>query len=331
MAARQIIVPGAMPSRDENGRALPAYLRFYLPGTTTPASVYTSDALTTAHPFPLPSDSTGRFAQIWADEVSTFDVAWSDQTHDALIAGYSDIQPLDDAVLASVGLAESAADAAEAAAAQAQEIADKFGDADGAATAAEAAQVAAEEARDAAVAAQSGSEDAVAAALAAQAAAEAARDQAIEVVGFDPTNVVRVDVAQGFDAGEKALARANIDAQPKLAVRIREKVLRPAIAAGVLTLDASEATGASIHEVSWATNVTSLVITGVVDDADATTLTLILLAAGGSSYAPGSAYKPFGTVAPTLSTTAGDRNMLTLTTRDGGETWDQAYAGYTRP
>jgi hypothetical protein len=117
MAARQIIVPGAMPSRDANGRALPAKLRFYAPDTafTTPKTVYTTSALTVAHSFPILSDSAGRWPQIWADEAQTFDVTWSRLDNDAQIAQYTDLRTTDDAVLASVALAEAAADAAEAA------------------------------------------------------------------------------------------------------------------------------------------------------------------------------------------------------------------------
>lgn len=118
MAARQLIVPGAMPSRDANGRALPALFRFYEPDTalSTPAEVYTSSSLGTPHAFPIQSDSAGRWPQIWVDEDDYFDGVWSDLANDAPIAQYSDLRPLDDGVLASVELAEDAADRAEAAA-----------------------------------------------------------------------------------------------------------------------------------------------------------------------------------------------------------------------
>jgi hypothetical protein len=124
MAARQIIVPGAMPARDANGHALPSKLRFYEAGSgSTPKSVYTSAALNVAHSFPILSDSAGRFPQIWADEDETFDVSWSDQVYDATVAAYSDVRPLSDAVLASTDQAEAAADAAQAAQAAAEEAA----------------------------------------------------------------------------------------------------------------------------------------------------------------------------------------------------------------
>lgn len=126
MAARQIIVAGAMPSRDANGRNLPAKFRFYEPDTalTAPATVYTSSALATPHTFPILSDAAGRWPQIWSDEAETFDVAWSDQTHDRNIAIFTDVRPADDALLASADIAEAAADAAELALANAEAVLD---------------------------------------------------------------------------------------------------------------------------------------------------------------------------------------------------------------
>lgn len=123
MTARQIIVPGAMPSRDANGRALPAKFRFYLPGAalTTVATVYTDDTLTTPQPFPILSDSAGRWPPIWADDSLSFDVGWSDQTFDKTIDTFLSVSPADDAVLASVALCDAAQAAAEAAEAGAQE------------------------------------------------------------------------------------------------------------------------------------------------------------------------------------------------------------------
>ncbi len=127
MAARIIIVPGAMPSRDANGRAVPAKLRFYEPGAaySTPATVYTDSTLTVAHAFPILSDAAGRWPQIWADDAYTFDVTWSDQVYDRPLGGpWTDLSPANDAVLASVELAQDAQDAAETAADRAEAAAD---------------------------------------------------------------------------------------------------------------------------------------------------------------------------------------------------------------
>jgi hypothetical protein len=115
-----IIVPGAMPSRDANGRALPAKFRFYQPDTTTPAIVYTDNTLGVALPFPILSDSAGRWPPMWASEGATFDVGWSDQVYDQTIEVFTGVSPADDAVLASVDMAQASADEAAASAAAAE-------------------------------------------------------------------------------------------------------------------------------------------------------------------------------------------------------------------
>jgi hypothetical protein len=113
MAPRQIIVPGAFPSRDANGRALPAKLRFYLPNTAAPATVFSDITLSTPHSWPLISDSAGRWPQIWADDALYFDVAWSDLATDQAIATFEDIQPLQDPVLASIAFVDGAVSQAQ--------------------------------------------------------------------------------------------------------------------------------------------------------------------------------------------------------------------------
>lgn len=122
MAARQIIVPGAMPARDRNGRALPSKFRFYAPGTafSVPAVVYSDSGLLVAHAFPLPSDAAGRWPAIWMDDSDTVDVAWTDQVNDAPQGQWTGLSPADDAVLGSVALAEAAQAAAETAQAAAE-------------------------------------------------------------------------------------------------------------------------------------------------------------------------------------------------------------------
>ena len=118
MTARQIIVAGAMPSRDTNGRALPSKLRFYLPQTTIPAVVYTDSDLTVPHEWPVVSDDAGRWAPIWADTDTYFDVVWTDRATDSNIAAYANVRALDNALSASADLATEAA-------IQAQEAADE--------------------------------------------------------------------------------------------------------------------------------------------------------------------------------------------------------------
>lgn len=125
MAARPIIVPGAMPSRDRNGRVLPAKLRFYQQGTafSVPAVIYTASDLITAHDFPILSDAAGRWPAMWAEETSVFDVAWSDQVSDRALGQWYDLSPADSATLGSVELAQAAQEAAELAQAEAEDAA----------------------------------------------------------------------------------------------------------------------------------------------------------------------------------------------------------------
>lgn len=119
MAARQLIVPGCMPARDANGRALPSKMRVYLPETTTPATVYTASNLAVALAWPIISDDAGRWPAIWANEDDAFDVAWSDLATDSLIASYTNVQVVEDALLVSAEVAQAAADSAEISAAAA--------------------------------------------------------------------------------------------------------------------------------------------------------------------------------------------------------------------
>lgn len=322
-----------MPSRDANGRALPAFLRFYAPGTSTstPKTVYADEALTVAHPFPLPSDSGGRYPQIWADEAEYFDVAWSDQTFDALISGFTDIRPLDDALLASASLAQDAAGQAEEAKDATVAIAAKFGDVDAAISAAQSAQDGAENAATAAATILNGPGGVVALRDQTQALRDETlefRNQAEAIVGFDPANVVRVDAVQAFDATKKAQGRANIDAQPLVGVFDREKVQTVNVVAGVVTANLADG---SVIVVNWTANITSLVITGVPAGTDNTSASLILKANGGATFAPGAPFKPANNVNPTLSTTVGDENNLTLATRNAGGRWDMFFAGFIRP
>lgn len=128
MTARRVIVPGAMPSRDANGRALPAKLRFYQPATafSTPATVYTTADLNVAHDWPLLSDVAGRFPAVWADDANTFDVGFTDQEYDRVIGGpYTNLAPLSDVMIASADQAEASATEAANSAADAAESADE--------------------------------------------------------------------------------------------------------------------------------------------------------------------------------------------------------------
>jgi len=326
MAARQIIVPGAMPSRDANGRALPAKFRFYMGGSNVPTTVYADAALTVPHEFPILSDSGGRWPQIWADDALSFNVGWSDQVHDATIRTFENVQTVKDALLASADIANAAADAAIAARDVTQGIATKFGDVDAAITAAQTAQEAAETAQASAEQILNGpggvaqlrneTEDF-------RDEARQARDEAQAIAGFDPSTYLNTGAAQSFTEPAKVQGRANLGAQPVLALVDRQKIARPAIAAGVLNLDCA---AASAFVVSWNANITDLNLTGLAAGTDAQTITLILVAAGGTSFAPGAGFSVIGD-APLFNTAAGARNYLTLTTQDGGAQVDYAFAG----
>jgi hypothetical protein len=148
MTARQILIGNAMPSRDPNGRALPAYLKFFLPMTSTLAEVFTDSSLTVALAQPIVSDDAGRFVSVWADEETYFDVTWYRLDTGANIETYANVRSLDDAILLSASQSAasanaSAASAAEAAASAAEAVATiaALGDFSDAVAAAEAAAV----------------------------------------------------------------------------------------------------------------------------------------------------------------------------------------------
>lgn len=116
MTARPLIVPGAMPSRDANGRPLAAKLRFYQAGTTTYQAVYTDSTLINQISQPILSDAAGRWPAMWADDSKTFDVAWSDQAYDELIKSFTNLTPAADAAYASQSAADASATSAAASA-----------------------------------------------------------------------------------------------------------------------------------------------------------------------------------------------------------------------
>lgn len=76
---------------DSNGDPVPgAKAYFYAPGTTTPATVYSDSALSTAHPVPLEADAAGVFAPVYSNNAVKVDVTTS---AGAAVPGY----PLDPA------------------------------------------------------------------------------------------------------------------------------------------------------------------------------------------------------------------------------------------
>lgn len=65
---------------------------FTLTGTTTPASVYTTSARSVAHPYPVPSNSAGRFPPIYLDPTVTYRARFLDASG-TLVPGY-DFDPV---------------------------------------------------------------------------------------------------------------------------------------------------------------------------------------------------------------------------------------------
>lgn len=105
MAAALIFVPGAMPSFDRNGDTCVAELYFYTnDGTYTPKAVYTASDLMTPHPFPVVSDASGVFPQIWADQAQVFTVSWKTREADPQTGTWRDVAPLSSVLGAAASL-----------------------------------------------------------------------------------------------------------------------------------------------------------------------------------------------------------------------------------
>jgi hypothetical protein len=90
----------------------------------------------------------------------------------------------------------------------------------------------------------------------------------------------------------------------------RQALVTPSITGGVLTLDLSQG---SFFQVSWNANITSVVVTNC--PTSAVSFTLILVGAGGTSVTwPTSVFKFVGGTAPTLISTTGAYNALSMFT-----------------
>lgn len=76
MAAGRLVVPGWTPAVDADGTPIPnAQMFFYLNRTTTLATVYADEALTTPLANPILANSAGQWAAVWADDANLFSVA----------------------------------------------------------------------------------------------------------------------------------------------------------------------------------------------------------------------------------------------------------------
>lgn len=131
MAAGMIILPQYMPARDRSGRLVSgARLTVYANRTTTKATIYADAALTTPLANPVVANSSGQFASIWTeagtvDVPSLYTLAVSGASGESIgnPAVFHDWQPSLDADTASAVIALNAADRAEDALNQIEDIA----------------------------------------------------------------------------------------------------------------------------------------------------------------------------------------------------------------
>lgn len=116
---------------------------------------------------------------------------------------------------------------------------------------------------------------------------------------------------------------SGLGSAPLVYDRTKRAVAGP-IASGVLTLNIADG---SVQVASWSANITSMVVTGAPDDTDQISFTLILVGAGGTTFAPGGSFNPVSDIG-TPSTTTGKRNYFVFTSGDGGDAWDYFFSGF---
>jgi hypothetical protein len=126
MAAGIIILPGWTPAVDSDGAPIPdARAYYYVDETTTLATIYADETLSTPLPNPLEANSSGRWPIVWADDSDTYTVTVSAPYGPAgvpfTVTGLQASQATDILVMESVTAAADQADAAAAAATSAYE------------------------------------------------------------------------------------------------------------------------------------------------------------------------------------------------------------------
>jgi len=107
----------------------------------------------------------------------------------------------------------------------------------------------------------------------------------------------------------------------------RDKRVNVSLVAGVATFDLA---AGNLFVVDWSANITDVQLANIPAGTDGTSWTVILVANGGTTFVPGAEFKPMNATNPTLSTTAGDRNTLTMYTMDAGATVDWFFHGFHR-
>lgn len=115
MAAGRLIVPGWMPALDEDGNPIPnARVFFYLNKTTTLAAVFSDEAMTVPLVNPVPSNASGRFPAVWANDSVLYSVSVDAPYGPAGIPfTYDDLSASMAADILVAGAAEAAADEAQ--------------------------------------------------------------------------------------------------------------------------------------------------------------------------------------------------------------------------
>lgn len=124
MAGKRIVIPNYMPALDLNGNPLAgAKITFYENETTTLASVYANEALTTPLANPVVANLAGVFPSIFADEDLVFTVAITDADDNPIggLRNKDEVRP-SQIFGADSAAAENAASAAEAFVAEALAI-----------------------------------------------------------------------------------------------------------------------------------------------------------------------------------------------------------------
>ena len=126
MAAGRLLIPGWMPALDEDGNPIPnARVFFYLNKTTTLAAVFSDEAMTVPLVNPVPSNASGRFPAVWADDSVLYSASVDAPYGPAGIPfTYDELSASMAADILVAGAAEAAADEAQQTLVEIQEIID---------------------------------------------------------------------------------------------------------------------------------------------------------------------------------------------------------------
>lgn len=123
MAAGRVVLSEYMPARDRYDRLVSgAKIYVYENETTTLAAIFTSAALTTPLANPVVANSSGQFAEIWADKDESYTLSVTGPNGESIgnPSVFDDCSPsTEDSAAESAAAAEAAQAAAEAAAAEA--------------------------------------------------------------------------------------------------------------------------------------------------------------------------------------------------------------------